>query len=205
MKPKPLVKNAGGPKGFFGRLMIGAMNKEHTPLSLWGLDHLPEKEYRVALDIGCGGGVNLLRLSDFCDKVYGVDVSDLSVRESEKRCKKEIRAGKIAVSIGKASSLVFADESIDLATAFETVYFWGDLKIAFAEVFRVLKKGGIFLIVNELTANENQPDKYKKVRQILDLSIYDGKELSDRLSEAGFSATTVYTQGEDWTCVVAEK
>ena len=37
----------------------------------------------------------------------------------------------------------------ELATAFETIYFWPGLEKCFAEVARILKPGGIFMIVNE--------------------------------------------------------
>ena len=205
MKPKPLVKNAGHPKGFFGKVMIRVMNKEHSSLSLWGLSHLPKKEYRSALDIGCGGGINLLRLSEFCDKVYGIDVSDLSVAESKKRCKKLLKAGRAEIATGKADALPYAEDSMDLVTAFETVYFWGDLTKCFSGVYRTLRKGGVFLIVNELKKDKNNPDKYENIREVLDLTVYDGEELVDALSGAGFKDASVFTEGDDWICAVAIK
>ncbi len=39
--------------------------------------------------------------------------------------------------------------AFDLATAFETVYFWPGLEKCFAEVCRILKPGGTFPICNE--------------------------------------------------------
>lgn len=33
--------------------------------------------------------------------------------------------------------------------AFETIYFWSDLETNFKEIYRVLRKGGQFLICNE--------------------------------------------------------
>ncbi|MBR1747441.1 MAG: class I SAM-dependent methyltransferase [Clostridia bacterium] len=205
MKPKPLVKNAGKPKGFFGKLMIHAMNKEHTPLSLWGLDHLPEGQYRAALDIGCGGGVNLLRLSDFCNRVYGLDVSPLSVEESQKRCKKLIKNHLVRIELGSADHLPFPNDSFDLVTAFETIYFWPDLAACFAEVYRALRPGGIFLITNELKSDKDDPDKYAKLHEILELTVYDGEEMTAVLNSAGFADVTTHSEGEDWICAVARK
>lgn len=37
----------------------------------------------------------------------------------------------------------------DLATAFETIYFWPRLEKCFSQVANVLKPGACFLIVNE--------------------------------------------------------
>ena len=43
-------------------------------------------------------------------------------------------------------SLPYEDGLFDAITAFETVYFWSPVKTALAEVARVLRKGGCFLI-----------------------------------------------------------
>ncbi len=52
----------------------------------------------------------------------------------------------------------FDDEAFDCVSAFETVYFWEDLEKCFAEVHRVMKNGGTFLICNESDGtNFNRP------------------------------------------------
>ena len=35
--------------------------------------------------------------------------------------------------------------SFTLATAFETIYFWPDLEIAFKNILKALKPGGVFM------------------------------------------------------------
>ena len=42
------------------------------------------------------------------------------------------------------AELPFEAEQFDVATAFETVYFWPELAQNFREVYRVLKPGGVF-------------------------------------------------------------
>ena len=186
-------------------MMIDAMNVEHTALSLWGLDHLPEREYYTALDVGCGGGVNVKRLASFCREAWGIDVSELSVKESKKRCRKEIKEGRTEIRLGSAENLPFSGNTFDLATAFETVYFWQDLEKCFGEVCRTLKENGVFLIVNELKKEKDRPDKYEELQKVLTLNIYDGEELTEALINAGFSDVTIYTEGENWICAVAQK
>lgn len=75
-------ENMGNPKGKLGKMQLKSMNKEHTPVSLWGLKHLDIKKTDVILDIGCGGGMNVNRMAQKAKKVYGVDYSSESVNLS---------------------------------------------------------------------------------------------------------------------------
>lgn len=58
------------------------------------------------------------------------------------------------------AQLLFADEQFDLATAFETVYFWPGPADSFREVYRVLRLGGTFLIVNESDGTNQADEKW---------------------------------------------
>ena len=40
MKYRKLVENAKKPNGFWGKMMIKAMNKGHSSLTSWGLEHM---------------------------------------------------------------------------------------------------------------------------------------------------------------------
>ena len=206
MKPKVLIRNAGKPKGLWGKLMISTMNVEHTNLSIWGLGFLPKKDYSCGLDIGCGGGMNIIRLSRICsDKIYGIDVSPLCVKNATKANKDLIKKGRVEITLGNVSSLPYPSESMDVVTAFETVYFWEKIDKCFAEVYRVLKKDGVFLITNELKAEDGNPDKYEKLESILNLNIYSEDELSENLKKAGFTDIKAEIKGEDWICIIAIK
>ena len=203
MKPKKLIENAPHPKGFWGKLMLDAMNKGHASLSEWGLSFLPEKTFTDACDVGSGGGANVKRLTSLCEgKVYGIDPSDLALKKSSKLCRKEIKTGKAQFLQGASSRLPFADGSLSLVTAFETVYFWKDISLSFDQIRRVLADGGVFLIVNELS--ETQPDKYAALKKIIDITIYSPEELSSLLKKAGFSDISTYSE-KDWICLLAVK
>lgn len=56
MKYHKLVENAKKPNGFWGKMMIKAMNKGHSSLTSWGLEHMNIERTATVLDIGCGGG-----------------------------------------------------------------------------------------------------------------------------------------------------
>ena len=66
-------------------MILNSMNSGHTPISKWGLSHFEWKLDTAALDIGCGGGMNVKRMLEFCPqgKTVGIDISDESVRKSK--------------------------------------------------------------------------------------------------------------------------
>ena len=58
------VHNAGRPKGFWGAVTLTNMNDDHAELTDEGLKKLNLPKNAVCLDIGCGGGRTLARLSE---------------------------------------------------------------------------------------------------------------------------------------------
>ncbi|MBQ2832063.1 class I SAM-dependent methyltransferase [Methanobrevibacter sp.] len=130
--------NMRKPKGKLGNIQLKSMNKEHTPVSLWGLKHLDINNEDVILDIGCGGGMNINRMAKKAKKVYGVDYSIESVKLSCEVNKQEIEEGKVEVLEGNVANLPFEDNTFDVVTAFETVYFWPDIEKCFGEVKKSL-------------------------------------------------------------------
>ena len=62
---------------------------------------------------------------------------------------KVIDEGRCEVIQGSVSELPFEDNTFDIVTGFETVYFWPDFVNDCKEVRRVLKDDGIMFICNE--------------------------------------------------------
>lgn len=185
-----IFDNMRKPKGKLGNIQLKSMNKEHTPVSLWGLKHLNIKSDDVILDIGCGGGININRMSKKAKKVYGVDYSIESVKLSREVNRQEIYDGKVEVLKGNVADLPFEDDTFDIVTAFETVYFWPDIEKSFGEVKRVLKPGGIFLIGMESNGNDNMVMKISE--KLIDMTVYNDEELTGFLKNNDYSKITVY-------------
>ena len=60
------------------------------------------------------------------------------------------------------SALTLPEKEYDLATAFETIYFWPGLKECFSQVAKVLKPCGTFMIVNESDGTDETSLKLKR-------------------------------------------
>ena len=209
-----LLINARNPQGKLGNQLIDKMNVNHEGLAKWSLSHLDISKDNVILDIGCGGGVNVKRFLKMTEnKVYGIDYSELAVERSIKLNKSAVDEGKCEIIKCSVSNLPFKDNSFDIVTGFETVYFWPDFVNDLKEVLRVLKDDGIIFIANEALPKEGN-ERQKELIELLDMKIYSEDELVESLKLAGFSNVTTYIKdskdsftGEDadWICAIARK
>ena len=182
--------NMRKPQGKLGNIQLKSMNKEHTPVSLWGLKHLNIKSDDVVLDVGCGGGININRMAKNAKKVYGIDYSMESVKLSRQVNEKLIDEGKVEIQEGNVKDLPFEDDTFDIVTAFETVYFWPDIEKCFGEVKRVLKPGGTFLIGMESNGSDNFIMKFWKY--FIDMELYTDEEIKLFLQNNEYSEITAY-------------
>ncbi len=195
------------PEGFLGKMMVGGMNGGgHAKLADWGMSHLEETGPAYIAELGCGGGRNageLLKRYPSA-RLTALDYSDVSVAKAREYNKKAIKDGRCSVVKGNVAKLPFGDETFDLATAFETVYFWPGLEICFKEVFRVLKPGGTFLITNESDGTDETSLKFEKI--IDGMKCYTAKQLTEYLKAAGFSEIkSDHYPDKPWITVVAKK
>ena len=209
-----LLLNARKPKGKLGEDLIDHMNENHEGLALWSLSHLNISCDDSILDIGCGGGVNVERFLKMSEnRVIGLDYSNTSVRKSKVLNSDAIEGGRCDIIQGSVSNLPFKDNSFDIATAFETVYFWPDFIGDLKEVKRVLKDDGIIFIANEALPKEDD-ERQNHIVELLDMKIYSKDELEQSLQKAGFRDIEIHVKeskdsftGEDadWICVIAYK
>ena len=194
------------PEGFLGKLMLSGMNSGHAKLADWGLAHLPELSVLAAVDLGCGGGRNAGELLKKypAAHVTAIDYSPLCVEKAKAYNRATIAAGRCTVRQGNVADLALPAESFDLATAFETVYFWPGLETCFAQAAKVLKPGGYFLICNESDGADPTSAKFETI--IDGMKNYTPQEIEAALKAAGFSqVTTDHHPTKPWIAVLARK
>lgn len=185
---KSFFENVRKPKNNFGgRFMVKGMNYGHEKMASWSRQFLEIDSEDTVADLGCGGGRNVAFFLTKAKKVYGMDYSATSVEIATKLNKKEIASGRCQIIQGDVTTLPFEDESIDIVSAFETIYFWPDLESSFKEIYRVLKLNGQFLISNEGSDRNNT--NIKKWADMLEFSVYTGEELKAMLEPLGFKVS----------------
>lgn len=203
---KDYVNQTRKPEGFLGKMMLKGMNTGHAKLADWGMAHLPEITPGQIVDLGCGGGRNAGELmKKYPDAhVTAIDYSDLSVEKSKEYNKDMIEAGRCEVMQGDVSDLHLPEETYDLATAFETIYFWPGLETCFAQVCKVLKPGGYFMICNESDGTDATSLKFEEI--IDGMKNHTVPEIKDALKAAGFSKVrSAHHKSKPWITVIAIK
>ena len=209
IEDKELIKNARKPEGELGHQILDRMNKSHESMAQWGVSHFEIAEDSKILDIGCGGGKNIERFAEQISengRVVGIDYSEVSVEKSTELNKRFIEKGIVNVLQGSVSDMPFYDETFDIVTGFETIYFWPDFINDLKEVNRVLKKDGLVFFCNEAVYREGEMEKYDDLVELLDMKIYSEEVLKESLEKTGFTDFKAYVNDdEDWICVLARK
>ncbi len=203
---KKFVNQTRKPEGTLGKMMVNGMNSGHAKMADWGMSHLPQIVPANVLDVGCGGGRNAGELAKRYSsaKVTAIDYSEVSVAKATEYNKAMIESGRISVKRGDVSDLTLPADTYDLVTAFETIYFWPGLEKCFSQVAKVLKSGGVFMIVNESDGTDETSLKYEKI--IDGMKCYTTEQIEAALKSAGFSTVTSdHYNGKPWISVVAVK
>ncbi len=203
---RKFVNQTRKPEGTLGKVMVNGMNSGHAKMADWGMLHLPKMNPSKILEVGCGGGRNAGELAKRypSSKVTAIDYSEVSVNKAAEYNKELISKGRMYVKQGDASNLKLPVDTYDLATAFETIYFWPGLEKCFKEVCSVLKTGGVFMIVNESDGTDDTSLKYEKI--IDGMKCYTIEQITTALKAAGFSSVTSdHFDGKPWICVIAVK
>ena len=189
-----------------GRVMLRGMSFGHASVADWAMSVLDIAEPSEIIELGCGNGRDSGELMKKypAPRLTALDYSPLSVERTKANNKDMIVAGRLEVVEGDVSRLELAPGKFDLATAFETIYFWPGLEHCFAEVARVLKSGGHFMIVSE---SDGLDDITRWFQQRIDgMNVYTSDEIADALTKAGFVEVKVYHhESKPWLMVLAAK
>lgn len=108
---------------------------------------------KVGLDIGSANGAFTIELAKSgAKKMYGIDIADEFIKKSTARLKKE-KLKNVTFLQADANKLPFQDNSFDFIICTEVLEHVPGFRKAIAEIKRVLKPGGIFVITTPNSFN----------------------------------------------------
>jgi len=138
-------------------------------------------EDKNVLEVGCGPGI-VARYYPPTSDMVGVDFSSSMLKLAKKRIRKLV--------LGDALSLPFRTGVFEVLTCYFIASDYAAKENIFAEAFRVLEAGGIFLYADYSLEDEH----WKLRRQILpalgqscDINIEEDREIAEKLKHTGFS------------------
>ena len=196
--------NPRRPEGEAGRAMLARMNESHAYLVDWGLACIELHAGDTVLDIGCGGGNTLARIAERVTEghLVGIDYAETSVEASRAFNAALIAAGRMEILHGSVESLPFEDGHFDAVVTVESFYFWPNPEECLKEVARVVKKGGMFLLLAEIYERNDLPESIREKIAGYQLTNPTPEEFERLFRAAGFAAVeTHFKDGEYWIAV----
>ncbi|MEG0156914.1 MAG: class I SAM-dependent methyltransferase [Anaerovoracaceae bacterium] len=202
---RKMTQVADNPRGFWGRKMLQRMNDRHKGLIKWGISGIEIPAYQDILDIGCGSGnaLSILYHKNKQAHLFGVDYSKDSVKMAKKNNRDAIDKGHMKIVHGNVLDLPYKENTFDLIVSVESFYYWKNHKKALAEISRVMKKNSLLILILEAHFDEEEPEKFKEIEQMLDMFIPKKEELISLLSAVGLQVK-IETKG-DWIKVMGSK
>lgn len=200
--------NPAKPQGEAGELMLKRMGISHKNVTEWALSYLDIDGSEWVLDVGCGGGDALKKMSARITdgKLFGVDYSEVSVELSKKNNIADVESGKTEIIQADVANLPFGDNIFDVIYTIESFYFWKNQIDCLKEVRRVLAPDGVFMIIADIHGDaelsEEEISNIKKYN-LFNPTLVQFREL---LEKSGFSYIRIHTKdGEKWVCAEAQK
>jgi ubiquinone/menaquinone biosynthesis C-methylase UbiE len=121
------------------------------------------------LDLGCGTGISTRELFRYFPNIIGLDNDREMLRVARKNSSPEIK-----YLYGSANTVSLKDKSLDVVTVFGAFHWFCDSK-SVREIKRVLRPGGLLVVVNKYDRNYVRND-FNKILEPL------GKNLSKKLN-----------------------
>ena len=116
----------------------------------------------VCVDLGSGRGTDVIRLAEKVGEegfVYGIDISEGMIRKAVSTAER-LGIKNVRFIQSPLEKLNLDDKVADLVISNCTINHAADKQVVWNEIFRILKKGGRF-VVSDIYSSEPVPEEYR--------------------------------------------
>jgi ubiquinone/menaquinone biosynthesis C-methylase UbiE len=179
-----IAKQLSNPEGSEGVKTGERMSHGNGQMIHRTMDLLDIKPNDFVLEIGPGNGGHIHSILETRENVkyQGVDISATMVEEANRMNEEAVKSGRVSFTLSDGKTLDFPDHTFDKIFTVNTVYFWEYPPEYTAEIFRVLKTGGIFA----LSLSDGQFMKNLPFTKF-GFQLYDKTQAEKLLTSAGFN------------------
>ena len=162
----------------------------------------------ICVDLGSGRGNDVLRMAEAVGETghsYGIDISEGMIAKANANLEKfEVQNAKI--SKAELESLPLRNDSVNLVISNCTINHATDKPAVWGEVYRILKKGGRF-VVSDIYATQPIAEEYRNdpaaVAECWAGSVTRAEYLT-MLEDAGFTDIKIFEESEPYAKGQAE-
>ena len=174
------------------------------------INYAEPKIGEVCVDLGSGRGTDVLRMAESVGEtgfVYGIDISD-GMLEKARRNAEKFEVKNVSFVRSELEKLELPDQIADLVISNCTLNHATDKQAVWDEIFRILKKGGRF-VISDIYATSPIADEYRNdpaaVAECWAGSV-TRSEYMQHLEKAGFASVEIleesapYAKGNAEVC-----
>jgi SAM-dependent methyltransferase len=169
------------PRGFVGWLVgwVMALRSSNRERNLWAVELLKVEPTDRVLEIGFGPGIAIQELSRWATQgfVWGIDHSEVMVRQATQRNLDAVRAGRVDLRCGSVEHLPAFEKPFDKVLAVNNMGMWREPIERLKEIHTLMRPGGRIAIVS-------QP---RCPGATAETTVAAGHEIVAHLTEAGFT------------------
>jgi SAM-dependent methyltransferase len=166
------------------------------------INYSDPKSGEVCVDLGCGRGNDVIRMAQVVgDKgfVYGIDISDGMIEKANRNAAK-LEISNVKFIKSELESIQLPSNIADLVISNCTINHAMDKKAVWNELYRILKKGGRF-VISDIYSLEDVPEEYRNdpvaVSECWAGSIKKDEYLKI-IAEAGFSEVDILEESKPY-------
>lgn len=200
-RPEFIARQSARPSGLLGRVIAWIMARETAAENATVRQLLDLTPTDRVLELGFGHGHNIVELAREVPDgfVAGLDHSEEMHALAAALCRPLIECGRVSLACTDSRQLPHPDGLFDKALAVHTVYFWKDPLEHLAEVRRVLRPGGRFVLgfrPKEGRASEDFPSSVYR--------FYSRNDVEQMLAQSGFAKVRVDALSPSFLAACAE-